>query len=191
MPDAPTWILLLPSLPSEPSRHRVAVWRELRRLGAAPIGSGAWLLPNSEPFASGVDRVQAVALREGGSIAVLDGSPRDEPAANTLRTAFARVRIDEWTEFLDECRKFMAEIDKEFSKEKFTLGELEEEEQSLERLKRWFGTLHERDVLGLPQADEASAALTRCEGRLGEYAERVLDENAGPEGTKARLAPEG
>ncbi|GAA2751733.1 Chromate resistance protein ChrB [Amnibacterium kyonggiense] len=184
MTEVSSWILLLPSLPSEPSRHRVAVWRELRRLGAAPIGSGAWLLPNSEPFAGGVERVQAVAVREGGTIAVLDGTPRDAMAADTLRTAFARVRIDEWTEFLDECRKFMAEIDKEFAKEKFTLGELEEEEQSLERLKRWFGTLLERDVLGLQEATDAAAALARCEARLGEYAERVLDENAGPDGTR-------
>ena len=184
MPEPMTWILLLPSLPSEPSRHRVAVWRELRRLGAAPIGSGAWLLPNREPFASGVDRVQAVAVREGGSIAVLDGSPRDAAAAETLRTAFARVRFDEWKELLDECGKFLAEIDKEFAKEKFTLGELEEEEQSLERLQRWLATLQERDVLGLPEAADGAAALERCEARLEEYAERVLQENAGPEGTK-------
>ncbi|MGT2426086.1 Chromate resistance protein ChrB [Amnibacterium kyonggiense] len=184
MRDVPAWILLLPSLPSEPSRHRVAVWRELRKLGAAPIGSGAWLLPNSAPFAGGVDRVQAVAVREGGTIAVLDGTPRDATAAETLRAAFARVRIDEWNEFLDECRKFMAEIDKEFAKQKFTLGELEEEEQSLERLKRWFGTLLERDALGLHEAVDAASALARCEARLEEYAERVLDENAGPDGTR-------
>jgi hypothetical protein len=182
--DAASWILLLPSLPSEPSRHRVAVWRELRRLGAAPIGSGAWLLPSSERFADAVDRVQAVARREGGTIAVLDGTPRDATSAETLRAAFARVRIDEWTEFLDECGKYLAEIDKEFAKEKFTLGELEEEEQSLERLKRWFSTLQERDVLGLPQAADSGTALARCEARLAEYAERVLEENAGPEGTR-------
>lgn len=184
MAEEPAWILLLPSMPSEPSRHRVAVWRELRRLGAAPIGSGMWLLPNREPFAAGVDRVQAVAVREGGTIAVLDGSPRDASAADTLRSAFARVRIDEWREFVDDCGKFLAEIDKEFAKQKFTLGELEEEEQSLERLQRWHATLHERDVLELQEAIDGAAVLARCEVRLAEYAERVLRENADADGTR-------
>jgi hypothetical protein len=175
------WVLLLPNLPSQPSRHRVAVWRELRRLGAAPIGSGTWLLPSDERFSSGVKRVQEVAVREGGDVAVLDASPRDATSAEALRSAFARVRVDEWTEFLDDCEKFHAEIDKEFGKQKFTLGELEEEEQSLDRLRRWHGTLQERDVLHLPEAELGSTALRGCEDRLGEYAERVLQENADPD----------
>lgn len=183
MVDDLAWVLLLPSLPREPSRHRVAVWRELRRLGAAPIGSGAWLLPDRPPFAERVERVREVAVREGGRVAVVDGSPRDAEAAETLRSAFARVRVDEWREFADDCAKFLAEIDKEFAKEKFTLGELEEEEQSLERLQRWCRTLQERDVLGLPEAQQGAAELVRCEIRLAEYAERVLEENAGPDGT--------
>ncbi|MER6878347.1 Chromate resistance protein ChrB, partial [Amycolatopsis sp. NPDC000673] len=29
-------------MPSGPSRHRVAVWRELRRVGALSLGQGAW-----------------------------------------------------------------------------------------------------------------------------------------------------
>jgi hypothetical protein len=181
MTDRVEWILLLPNVPSEPSRHRVAVWRELRRLGAAPLGSGTWLLPASESFAPGLEKVRAIAVREGGGIAVLDATPRDAAAEEVLRAAFARVRLDEWAEFVDDCGKFLAEIDKEFSKQKFTLGELEEEEQSLDRLRRWHDTLRQRDVLELPEAGEGAAALHRCEDRLGEYAERVLHEHADPD----------
>ena len=32
------WVVLLARVAAEPSRHRVAVWRELRRLGAVAIG---------------------------------------------------------------------------------------------------------------------------------------------------------
>ena len=40
----------------------------------------------------------------------------------------------EWAEFIDECAKYEAEIDREIAEQKLTLAELDEEEQSLERL---------------------------------------------------------
>ena len=41
------WTLFVLRLPSEPSRHRVAVWLELRRVGAAQLGQGSWALPEA------------------------------------------------------------------------------------------------------------------------------------------------
>jgi hypothetical protein len=173
MIDGIAWSLVLVQLPSEPSRHRVAVWRELRRGGAVPIGSGTWLLPDREPFVSSLGRAAELAARGGGTFAVIDASPKDEAAADVLRAAFAAARLDEWSEFEADCGKFEAEIDREFAKEKFTLGELEEEEQSLDRLRRWFATLQARDALELPEAQRAAQRLAGCERRADEYAEQV------------------
>jgi len=40
------WLLLIVRLPpGESSRTRVAVWRELRKVGAAPVSSGVWTVP--------------------------------------------------------------------------------------------------------------------------------------------------
>ncbi|MGI8415812.1 MAG: Chromate resistance protein ChrB, partial [Nakamurella sp.] len=33
-------------VPAEPSRHRVAVWRELRRIGALSLGQATWAVPD-------------------------------------------------------------------------------------------------------------------------------------------------
>src|SRR5258707_10158792 len=41
------WLLLLLSLPPRPSSLRVRAWRRLRVLGAVPLKSGAYLLPDS------------------------------------------------------------------------------------------------------------------------------------------------
>ncbi|MEN0138277.1 MAG: Chromate resistance protein ChrB, partial [Rhodococcus sp. (in: high G+C Gram-positive bacteria)] len=57
---------------------------------------------------------------------------------------------------------------------KFTLAELEEEEQSLERLRRWHRDLKARDVFGARNADEATARLQHCTRRFEDYAERVI-----------------
>ena len=98
----------------------------------------------------------------------------------------AKVRLDEWSEFIDECGKFEAEIDKEFAKRKFTLAELEEEEQSVERLRRWLAMLEGRDVLHLDAASTGAERLAVCERRLGEYAEAVYAHTSRPaEGAEA------
>jgi hypothetical protein len=82
-------------------------------------------------------------------------------------------------EFLDECGKYLAEIDKEIAKDKLTLAELDEEEQSLERLRRWHRELRLRDVLGAPSAGGADQRLKACEAKLEHYTQRVFQAVAG------------
>jgi hypothetical protein len=57
------WLVLVVRLPAEPSRHRVAVWRELRRVGALQIGQGVWVVPDVAVFANGVTRAIELARR--------------------------------------------------------------------------------------------------------------------------------
>jgi len=73
-----------------------------------------------------------------------------------------------------DCGKFDAEIGSEIAKSKFTLAELEEEEQSLDRLRRWHRELAARDVFGAPNAAEAGQQLKHCAERLADYTERVF-----------------
>jgi DNA-binding transcriptional regulator PaaX len=39
------WLLLIYSIPREPTAPRVAVWRKLKRLGALLLNDAAWVLP--------------------------------------------------------------------------------------------------------------------------------------------------
>ncbi|WP_406432721.1 Chromate resistance protein ChrB [Streptomyces sp. NBC_01589] len=63
---------------------------------------------------------------------------------------------------------------KEIRRAKFTLAELEEEGQSLERLRRWHRDLMTRDVFGAPEAAKAGERLRQCAAACEDYAERVL-----------------
>ena len=56
---------------------------------------------------------------------------------------------------------------------KYTLAELEEEEQSLDRLRRWYRELRSRDLLGIPATTDSATALKLCEERFDAYAEHV------------------
>ncbi|MGW8883449.1 Chromate resistance protein ChrB [Streptomyces sp. NPDC055749] len=168
------WLVLVIKLPAEPSRHRVAVWRELRKVGALSLGQGVWAVPDVPVFADGVRRAVELTERAEGQAVTLQAAGRGPEDAARFEALFTAARSEDWTEFLADCGKFDAEIAKEIRIAKFTLAELEEEEQSLERLRRWHRDLTARDVFGAPQAGEAAERLKRCVAVCEDYAERVF-----------------
>lgn len=102
-------------------------------------------------------------------------APRGGAVTALFHSAFRSVRAGEWAELLADCGKFEEEIAREIAKSKFTFGELEEEEQSLERVRGWYRALKSRDVLRLPQAETVEQRLLRCAGVLEGYARQVCN----------------
>jgi hypothetical protein len=149
------------------------VWRQLRKAGAVPLSSGVWVLPAAPQFQPDLDRAGELCSDGGGTLALIDAAPRDEAAGALLRNTFEAARTEEWNEFAADCGKFEQEIAREIAKQKFTFAELEEEEQSLERLRRWYRDLKKRDVLELPEAKDADRRLRTCTTVLEGYAELV------------------
>ncbi|MFF9144701.1 Chromate resistance protein ChrB [Streptomyces sp. NPDC014861] len=169
------WLVLVIKLPADPSRHRVAVWRELRKIGALSLGQGVWAVPDVPVFADGVRRALALADGAGGQAVTLRAAGRTAEDASRFEAMFTAARSEEWAEFLADCGKLEDEIAKEIRNAKFTLAELEEEEeQSLERLRRWHRDLTARDVFGAPEAAEAGTRLRECVAVCEDYAEEVF-----------------
>jgi len=152
----------------------VAVWRELRKIGAVSLGQGAWAAPDVPAFAAGIARVGELAARGDGELVQLQATGRTGQDAAWLEDAFTALRQEEWTEFIADCGKFDAEIDKELALRKLTMAELEEEEQTLDRLRRWYRDLAARDVFGAPLAAEAQQRLKHCGERLAEFTDAVF-----------------
>ncbi|WP_248966257.1 Chromate resistance protein ChrB [Sphaerisporangium perillae] len=167
------WILLVCRMPAEPARHRMALWRELRRAGAVPIAQGVWALPDLPAVAPLLAKARQHTDAAGADLTVLHAAGHDPDSAARLDRLYQDARAAEWVEFRADCDKFLAELDKEHRIGKFTLAELDEEEQSLDRLRRWYRELRARDLLGSPAAVEAEQHLKGCTERLDQYAERV------------------
>jgi hypothetical protein len=173
------WTVVTYRVPQEPSRHRVAIWRELRRAGAVPLQQATWALPLHRHTAKTLDRVRSLVGRADGQVFIFDADPRDDAMAADLERAFVEGREAEWVEFLAECDKFDAEIAHEIAIRKFTAAELDEEEQNLERLRRWHAELRERDVLGAPSAAEAEIRLKGSIEQLESFAQQVFEQGGG------------
>jgi hypothetical protein len=180
------WLVVVIRLPANPSRHRVGVWRELRRVGAIPLSGGVWALPAAPVFAAGLDRVVELVARADGQVLTLDSRPRGESDEAALLAEFNAARAAEWTEFASECGHFHAEIAKERRKGKFTVAELDEEEQNLDRLRRWYRELRARDIFAVPEGAQADEQLKACAELLDGYADEVYRAVHAPLGQEDR-----
>jgi hypothetical protein len=171
-------------VPANPSRHRVAIWRELRRTGAIPLGGGVWAAPAAPVFATGLERVGDPVARADGQILTFDSHTRADVDEQAVLAEFNAARAAEWTEFTAECGHFEAEIAKERRKGKFTVAELDEEEQNLDRLRRWFRELRARDIFTVPEGAQADDQLKACTDLLDGYADEVYRAVHAPLGTQ-------
>ena len=165
------WRVITYRLPPEPSRHRVAVWRELRRLGAVALQQGTWAVPDGQPFTSGFTQIVEAIKAAGGRPVML--AVAEKASASQLEALFTAHRKAEWGEFLSDCGKYETELVGEVGKGKLTLAELDEEEQSLDRLRRWYRTIKARDLFGAPSAPVAERRLKECTEALEDFAEQV------------------
>lgn len=166
---------MLYRLPSNDSRARVAVWRELRRSGALHLQQSVVAVPDDPGFANVVERLRGVLADVGGEITALRAEPASEADRGRIVAAWNDAREAEYRELAGECGKFLAEIEHEFEIEKFTLAELDEEEAELEKLQRWHERISARDLHGAPGADAAGRAVAQAGEALGRYSTAVFE----------------
>ena len=150
----------------------MAVWRELRRLGAVALQQGTWAVPDGEPFEAGFAQVVDQVTAAGGQPVVL-AVAEDQASAAQLEELFTAQREAEWGEFLSDCGKYETELAGEVAKGKLTPAELDEEEHSLDRVRRWHRTIRARDLFGAPSAAVAERRLKECAEALDDFADQV------------------
>jgi hypothetical protein len=161
------------TLPKDPSRIRVAVWRKLKKQGSVTAGQSMWILPSGENHRTFFSSLAKEITENGGTAFLLEStflSRSDEARAIGL---FDRARDEEYREFLEQCGDFFREIEKETRASNFTFGELEENEEELAKLETWLGKISNRDFFSSPLHREADRMLDECRLVLQQFSERV------------------
>jgi hypothetical protein len=110
----------------------------------------------------------------GGETFLLD-VPRLQPEDETrIIEAFREQRASEYAEIIEECEtKFVKEIEFERFRQNYTFEEAEEIEQDLEKIRRWFERVKDRDWFKANRRDEVESWLARCQGMLARFEEDV------------------
>jgi hypothetical protein len=97
----------------------------------------------------------------------------EEASVRRLEALFTAQREAESGEFSGDCGKYGSELAAEVAKDKLTVAELDEEEQSLDRLRRWYRAIRTRDLYGAASAADAERRMKECAEALKGFAERV------------------
>lgn len=160
------------------SRVRVAVWREIRRSGALHLQQSVVAFPDTPSFQGAIGAFRALVEQLGGESLALRSEPLLSRDGAQLTNAWNDARDAEYAELTDKCAKFVAEIAHEFTKEKFTHAELEEEEAELDKLQRWHQRIADRDVHQAVGGPDARAAVSEAEAALARYSGAVFEHTA-------------
>src|SRR5215217_2276607 len=100
------WTLLIYTVPSQPSRKRATIWRELKKVGALYLRDGVATLPHSTET---VRTFRAIAARveafEGTAI-VAEQATLDAERSALLWAQLAETRAGEYAEIAQEATSF-------------------------------------------------------------------------------------
>jgi len=165
------WLILIYHLPREPSRHRVAVWRKLKALGALYLQDGAAALPDDAVIREQLEWLQLRVREAGGAATLWEALPNTVAENRSLVEEFRALREAAYRGLIDSAGELSR---------KATIGAgetvlLEE----LTRIERDFRTERRRDYFRSPLRKVAEAAIREARRIVKEGAGLAVREDAG------------
>lgn len=182
-PATSPWLLLIYRVPSDSSRARVTVWRQLKRLGALYVQQAVCVLPDRDELRRNLAKIRERIGELGGSSIFLVLNEVPEEAREQFVAGFRAQSAKEYAEIVEECdTKFVKEIEFERFRGNFTFEEAEEIRQDLEKLRRWLRKVEARDWLAAEGRGLARQKVAECERLLEHFEadvyEKTVDDSA-------------
>jgi DNA-binding transcriptional regulator PaaX len=172
------WRLLIYTVPSEPSRKRAFVWRELKKVGAVYLRDGVCVLPDREATAATMNSIAAKIEEFGGDAIVVGGVTLEASRADRIVESSNAARQQEYADISQEADNLLKHVQRETQHREFTFAELEELEADLKKLRGWFEQIQARDYFGASSASAAAALLERCDQAVGAFMEAASDQES-------------
>jgi hypothetical protein len=174
-----TWLLLVYTVPSEPSRKRATIWRALKKEGAIYLRDGVAVLPE-RPETLGALRDIAAQVDEFGGRATLIEGARLDPKRHEEVVAQARAsRAEEYAEIIREGERFLAHAAAERAHRTFASSELDAMAVDLGKLRRWAEQIRGRDHFAAEDAATVGGLLARCERAVAAFVEEAREQSEG------------
>lgn len=168
------WLLLVYRVPTEPASKRVAVWRDLKRMGALYLQQCVCILPDLPAVRDDLERVTTKIPEMEGEYTRFEVPHLAEADAAKIVAAFQVLRDKEYAEIIEECEtKFVKEIEFEHFRQNYTFEEAEEIGQDLEKIRRWYARIVERDWFGAARRDEVASRIEECQELLNIFEHEV------------------
>jgi len=105
MEERTRWVILVYQLPREPSRHRVAVWRKLKTLGALYLQDGVVVLPEDAVTREQLEWLQLRVREAGGEATLWEAQPATLAEEKALVEAFRSSREEAYANIISEAER--------------------------------------------------------------------------------------
>lgn len=167
------WLLLIYTVPSQPSRLRATVWRELKKAGAVYLRDGVAILPQRDETLAVFQAIAGRIGAFGGQATLVEGARLGAERAEAVITQLQAARAEEYAEIRREAEHFLAHAARERAHRAFTFAELEELEEDLGKLKHWVAQVRTRDYCETADGGFIEELLDRCEAAVSSLLEEA------------------
>jgi hypothetical protein len=169
-----SWLLLIYTVPAEPSRKRAYIWREVKKVGAVYLRDGVCILPERTDTAAAMRAIADKVEQFGGQAVVVQAAGLDPARAELVMAQSQAARAEEYREIAREAERLLEHVRQETEHREFTFAELEELEEELGKLRRWAEQVRSRDYFGAAEAAAVAAALDRCDEALAGFLDQTF-----------------
>lgn len=169
------WLVFAYTVPSEPSRKRAYIWRQLKQLGAVNLHQAFWLLPKTSELEQGLRRLGEKVTEFDGESTLLLVEQHDEDWKERVVAQFNAARNEEYAEVIENVERLEFEIARESKAKKFTFAELEDVEADMEKIGRWKARVEQRDYFNASLAADAGMRIKQAQALLEEFAVKVYE----------------
>jgi len=182
-------MVLVYRVPAKPTAGRVAVWRQLKKVGAIYLQQSVCAFPDNNVVRRDIAPILSRIADAAGEYHLLPLRKLDENEESKLVQQFLDQTSKHYQEIIENCEvNFTKEIDFETFRKNFTYEEAEEIRLEFEKIYTWFERVNQRDWFGAPNREEALDWLGRCETLLEQFEGKVFelaDSDGGPPGQRA------
>ena len=181
--------VLVYRMPAKPTAGRVAVWRQLKKIGSIYLQQSVCVFPANSQVRNDLHPILEKITESGGEFHLLPLRQLDTAEESKLIQQFLGQASNHYREIIENCEiNFTKEVEFETFRKNFTYEEAEEIRSEFEKICVWFERVHRRDWFGATNEAEARGWVARCEAMLEEFEARVFGkEDAG--GSSAPTAP--
>jgi hypothetical protein len=155
---AQTWLLLLYSLSAKQNAARVKLWRKLKKAGALPLKTSAYVLPDTPSHYEKFQWLATQVRSDGGEATLIKVTEIEGLKNEEIVRQFQALVAKEYDELLPHLSQLI-DANKKERQDSFDAG--------LDKLKARFEEIQEVDFFDSPRAHDVRMMLRRVEGRRG------------------------
>jgi hypothetical protein len=161
------FVLLVYRMATKPTAARVAVWRQLKKVGAVYLQQSVCVFPDTPRTRRELQPILAKIEQSEGSFHLFPLRALPEKEQVKLITEFQSQSAKQFQEIIENCEiNFQKEIEFESFRGNFTYEEAEEIRIEFEKIGGWFNAVVDRDWFEAPNREEARRWVDRCEELL-------------------------